>query len=128
MKHIVSLAMVTLLLCACAGSPYAVSHLDAGQIKTVSDDQLCRAYNHHIGSGTPFRTAEVMSEIKRRKIECDPIILDCENQGFKKGTHDMLECVAAEREVERPQYVAPGAMAPSYTCMQNGPFTNCNPN
>lgn len=56
-------------LAGCANSPLMIAHMDAQEIRTVSNEDLCRTYTTHHGTfaGDSYT---VRQEVKRRGIDC----------------------------------------------------------
>lgn len=61
-----------------------ISQMDASQIATLSDDQVCH----------PLATGNVVN-IERQKRglgDCDPAHLECKKLGYRAGTSEYIQC------------------------------------
>lgn len=91
MKTHFLIVVFSALLCACALHPgFRVTEMNANDIKTVSDNDLCATYNWTLGEGG--KTKLVLSEIKRRKIECEPAAILCNEAGIVRGDARFPAC------------------------------------
>lgn len=80
MRRLFTLFMLMFLsACATGTAEYLeFSEMEAAQLKSVEADKLCNAYNYTGWSGSDGKNdPKIAAEVKRRKIECDPLKLAC---------------------------------------------------
>lgn len=102
-KHLFSILMLVFLSACAAGTAEYLefSEMDAKQLKQVESDKLCNAYNYTGWSGSDGKNeTKIAAEVKRRKLECDPLKLACLSYGFKKNTPEFAQCVMMEKRAE----------------------------
>lgn len=87
--------LVTTLFITGCHAGFTVSEMDANQIKTVSDKDLCDTYNWNLDG----KTESVLSEVKRRKLECDPAAVMCLDAGLKRGDPKFPSCFMQAKSI-----------------------------
>jgi hypothetical protein len=87
--------LITLLTLTACASP--VMKMSDAEVKSLSDDQLCRYDNAYRSEARTTR------EIARRNLNCDPAFRTCLKRGNTPNTDAMKFCMDIIRENERLQ-------------------------
>jgi hypothetical protein len=129
MKHLFSLFMLVFLSACAAGTAEFLefSEMDAHQLKAVDGDKLCDAYNYTGWSGSDGKNEpKIAAEVKRRKLECDPLKLACMSYGFKKNTPEFAQCIMLEKHSEDQRKAAELQNIRQQQMMNRPRHTNCH--
>lgn len=108
---IAQIMAVSIILSGCV-TPPAPQPLTDKQISEVNDAALCSLSNTYIDP-------RIGTEIKSRKLDCDPVSLVCSNQGIKKGTKKFSQCKENQKAAYKLQAQKMANPALGY-CLDSG--------